>query len=377
MWSTHQQDEERSDMRVTPRLKSVPVNRSGSHLVIGHRALERLHLDDEGGALTATLTLLADGTHEPAALTAELRRQGFGVSHDEVGAVLGQLDEMGLLEQADSDQTLGPRTRERHRSNLRFYDLFCDLSRSSADLQRTAMRAHVLLLGAGGLGSGVLQSLAGMGVGRVTLVDFDVVEPGNLARQFMYGTATLGRPKVEAAREWVRQYSPDTEVQAVNDRITDAQSIVDLAGDARLVVCAIDSPDDVHLIVNRACFVLGVPYVVGGLSYSTLSYWSVAPGSSPCRRCLELHRRDEEATQPDALRQPPIVAPPPVNRATGPVIQLASGLVSLEAMRYLVGTEPPLAAACYQIIELADRMATSRAPWRHHGECELCPGVRP
>jgi molybdopterin/thiamine biosynthesis adenylyltransferase len=359
-------------MPVRPRLKSVTVNRSGSHLVIAHRALRRLHLDDSSGALAATLTLLAAGTHDPRGLGAELRRQGFDVTGEQITSVLADLDRLGLLEQADSDRTLDPRTRERHRSNLRFYDLFCDLTRTSADLQRTAMGAHVLLLGAGGLGSGVLQSLTGMGVGRVTLVDHDVVEPANLARQFMYGTATLGRPKVDAARDWVRRYSPDTEVVAVNDRVTDARSIVDLAGDARLVVCAIDSPDDVHLIVNDACFTLGVPYVVGGLSYSTLSYWSVEPGRSPCRRCLELHRRDEETTLPSALRLPPLIEPRPVNRATGPVIQLASGLVSMEAMRYLVGTEPPLAAATYQIIELADRMATSRSSWRYHDECALC-----
>ncbi|MGF1645801.1 MAG: ThiF family adenylyltransferase [Kineosporiaceae bacterium] len=359
---------------VRPRLKAVTVHASGSHVVVAHRALERLHLEDHTGALCALLTLLAAGTRPAEALAGELSGRGFAVTPEEVETALAELDGLGLLERADGEDTLDPATRERHRSNLRFYDLFSDLHRTSADRHRAVAGAHVLLLGAGGLGSGVLQSLAGLGVGRVTLVDFDRVEIGNLARQFLYGVATVGRPKVEVARSWVESYSPETAVRALDRRITDPRSIVEVAGDADLVVCAIDSPDDIHLIVNEACFALGVPYVVGGLNRSTLSYWSVEPGVSPCRRCLDLHRRDEMATMPDALRQDPVIDPAPVNRAAGPVIQLAAGLVSLEALRYLAATGEPVAAAAYQVVELADGMTTRRTPWQHHPGCELCPG---
>jgi molybdopterin/thiamine biosynthesis adenylyltransferase len=170
----------------------------------------------------------------------------------------------------------------------------------------------------------------------------------------------------------MRYYSPDTEVVAVCQRITDAASIVGLAGDADVVVHAIDTPDDIQLIVNEACFTLGVPMVLGGLQYSTLGYWSVQPGVSPCRRCLDLKHRDEEPTLPDAVRTDPIINMQKVNRATGPVVQLAGGFVSLEVMRYLVGTEPPVAAATYHVMELTGGMTTERTPWPYHPECELC-----
>ena len=156
-------------------------------------------------------------------------------------------------------------------------------------------------------------------------------------------------------------------------RITDAASIVALAGDADVVVSAIDSPEGVQLIVNEACFELGVPYVVAGLRYSTLSYRSVHPGVSPCRRCLDLHHRDQESALPDVLRTDPIIEPPAVNRATGPVVQLAAGFVSLEVMRYLIGIEPPVSAATYHVLELAGGMSTRQASWQYHPECELCP----
>jgi molybdopterin/thiamine biosynthesis adenylyltransferase len=358
---------------VRPRLKSLTVSRAGNQLVVSRRALERLHLDDAGGALTALLRLLVPGIHEIPELVAQLARQGHPLSHHDVAAAIGRLDELGLLEQAGGDDTLDPVSRARHHSNLRFYDLFSDLARPSAGFHRTARGAHVLLLGVGGLGSGVLQSLLGLGVGRVTLVDLDVVEVGNLARQFLYGPASIGRQKVEAARDWALAYSPETEVTVVNQRVSDARSIIEIAEDADLVVCAIDTPDDVYLIVNEACFALDIPYIVGGLFYSTLAYWSVEPRRSPCRRCLDLHQRDEERAR---LPEETVVELARVNRATGPVVQLAAGLVGLEAMRYLLRIEPPVAAATYHVMELADGMETSRSAWGYHDECELCPRPR-
>src|SRR5439155_15081007 len=133
----------------------------------------------------------------------------------------------------------------------------------------------VLLLGAGGIGSGILQSLVGMGVGRVTLVDCDTVETKNLARQFAYGPATIGQRKVEAAKNWAAAYSGGTVVDAVHRRVDDATAIRELAVGHDLVITAIDSPDDIQLLVNEACVELGIPFVAGGLAYSTLVYWSL------------------------------------------------------------------------------------------------------
>src|SRR6266545_528702 len=186
------------------------------------------------------------------------------------------------------------------------------------------------------------------------------------------GSTTCSPGWTAPARGSVAGYSTGTRIVAVNQRVTDVSAIRDLGRGADIVVCAIDSPQDIQLIVNEACFVLGVPLVTGGLSFSTLSYWSVEPGRTPCRLCLELHRTDELATLAPALRRDPFLAPGAVNRATGPVAQLASGLVAMETMRYLTRTDPPVAAAVYQVIELADGMTPARVAWRRHTECRLC-----
>jgi molybdopterin/thiamine biosynthesis adenylyltransferase len=359
-------------MQGRPRLKSVTVHSSPGQLIIWQRALQRVHIDDNSGSIAAILQLLATGEYLVPELGQAMAERGFTVCDEEITGVLATLDDLGVLEDADGDDVLPDAARERHQSNLRFYDLFSRLERTSASFHQSAEQSRVLLLGAGGLGAGILQSLTGLGVGEVIIVDTDTVETKNLARQFVYGLGAVGQPKVMAARDWAASYSLGTRVRPVRQRVTDAAAVARLGAGADVVVCAIDSPDDVHLIVNEACFTLGIPFVAGGLSYSTLSYWSVDPGRTPCRMCLECHRDDEALTLPAILRQPPLIEPEPVNRATGPVVQLICGLMGMEVMRYLTRTDPPVAAAAYQVIELADQMATTRAPWQRHPACPLC-----
>ncbi|MCP2329671.1 molybdopterin/thiamine biosynthesis adenylyltransferase [Hamadaea flava] len=357
-----------------PRLKAIVVQSSGSQVMICRRALERIYLDDPSGAVATLLQVLAEGRHEVNDLPAAMAARGAVVSEAEIAAALDHLDGLEILEEACGDDRLDDATRLRHASNLRFYDLFARMDRTSADIHTAVATSRVLLLGAGGLGSGVLQALVGLGVGEITLVDDDVVEVKNLARQFVYGLAALGKPKVYAARDWVEGYSPGTRVTAVQRRVADVASIRDLAAGCDVVVCAADSPADLHLLVNEACFAVGIPFVAGGLAYSTLSYWSVSPGHTPCRLCLELNRADEAAELPAWQRDGVFIDPPRVNRATGPVVQIISGLMAMEAMRYVTRTDAPIAAATYNVIELADGMTTSRSSWARHPRCGLCAG---
>src|ERR1700726_5332710 len=77
--------------------------------------------------------------------------------------------------------------------------------------QRKLLGSSVLLLGAGGLGSPASMCLAAAGVGRIGIVDFDVVDASNLQRQLLHGHDDIGRPKVESAAETLRSLNPDVE----------------------------------------------------------------------------------------------------------------------------------------------------------------------
>src|SRR5438045_9487272 len=85
--------------------------------------------------------------------------------------------------------------------------------------QRKRLNASVRLLGAGGLGSPAAMYLAAAGVGKIGIVDFDVVDASNLQRQLLHGHDDIGRPKVESAAETLRDLNPDVQVIAINEHL--------------------------------------------------------------------------------------------------------------------------------------------------------------
>ncbi|WP_353814700.1 HesA/MoeB/ThiF family protein [Agromyces sp. SYSU T00266] len=127
--------------------------------------------------------------------------------------------------------------------------------------QRRLAGAHVVVLGAGGLGSAVIPALAAAGVGRLTLVDDDVVEPTNLHRQTLHHDADVGRAKVDSATDAARLLGPGAAVRAVRARF-DARNADDLLADADLVV---DGTDDIltRYVADDAAARAGIPLVWG------------------------------------------------------------------------------------------------------------------
>ena len=123
--------------------------------------------------------------------------------------------------------------------------------------------ATVCCIGAGGLGGPVLQYLAASGVGRVIVVDDDVVEERNLQRQTLYGTATLGLSKAESAVARLQDLNPLIELIPVSRRVTE-ETVETILADCDVVVDAVDNLPT-RLIVARACQRLDLPLVFGAV----------------------------------------------------------------------------------------------------------------
>ena len=148
--------------------------------------------------MRALLLLLAGGPYAADELCAALGGALAPTSsRAELDEALAMLDGLGWLEDAGAPRRLTDYERERYFSNLAFFDAFTTLERGREEIQQRLIESHVVVLGAGGLGSSVVQNLAGLGVSSLTLLDFDRVELKNFARQFTYTEAQCGRPKVE------------------------------------------------------------------------------------------------------------------------------------------------------------------------------------
>jgi molybdopterin/thiamine biosynthesis adenylyltransferase/rhodanese-related sulfurtransferase len=150
--------------------------------------------------------------------------------------------------------------------------------------QRKLLRAKVLLIGAGGLGSPTAVYLAAAGVGTLGLMDGDIVDVSNLQRQILHTTANVGRPKVESGSEMIRALNPDVNVIPLPMRI-DVDNVMDVIKDYDLVVDGSDNFDTRYL-VNDACYLAGKTNVHGSIFQFEGMATVFAPNQGPCYRCL-------------------------------------------------------------------------------------------
>jgi molybdopterin-synthase adenylyltransferase len=360
-----------------PRLKGAVWERAGDELRVVYDRREQLMLSDPDGAVATLLELLREGGRTVAELAAALSAGRDPVPVEDIRAAIALLDEYRLLEDGDRLGRLPAAEAERHFSNLAFFESFASLASSREDFCQRLRDSHVLVLGTGGLNSNTVPHLCGLGVGRLTLLDRDVVEPRNFARQYLYRWSDIGARKVARAADWVRAFDPSTKVEAIDTGVESAGQLADLLDrftpDA--VAAGIDYPDEVDRWVNAACVPRGVPFVRGGMWVTEGVVWSVDPGRSACLECAIRLRPDdaeggELATVLAGWRLH--ATKPRTNRGIGPVAGLVGALGAFELLRYLTRFEPPAYAADSLLIDFAAGCATRRQAWRRDPSCPLC-----
>lgn len=146
--------------------------------------------------------------------------------------------------------------------------------------------SHVALVGIGGIGSPALQYLAGAGIGRLTLIDDDLVSTSNLQRQTIFSEADIGRPKVEAAQEWLQAFDSALEVRPLAIRVA-AESAGQAIEGADLVLDGCDN-FATRLAVSDACVAAGIPLLsaaVGRFQGQVAAFAGHLP-QEPCYRCF-------------------------------------------------------------------------------------------
>lgn len=197
------------------------------------------------------------------------------------------------------------------------------------EAQARLAASHVLVVGAGGLGSPVLAYLAAAGVGTITVMDDDTVAVSNLQRQVLFGGSDLGRPKVDVVEERLRELNPEVRVVTVRARLTEHNATGLVAWADVVVDCSDNFPT--RYLVNDACARAGKPCVwasVHEMSGQASVWWA---GRGPCYRCLH-----------------PLAPPPGVFAACGDtgvlgaVCAVIGGLQATEAIKVLTGVGTPL-----------------------------------
>ena len=144
--------------------------------------------------------------------------------------------------------------------------------------------AKVLLIGTGGLGAPLGLYLTAAGVGKVGLVDFDVVDFTNLQRQVTFGTSDVGKAKTEAAKARLTNLNPDVEITTYETRLT-SENALEIFKDYDVIVDGTDNFPTRYL-VNDACILLGKPNVYGSIFRFEGQVTVFGMPDGPCYRCL-------------------------------------------------------------------------------------------
>ncbi|HWT02229.1 MAG TPA: molybdopterin-synthase adenylyltransferase MoeB [Pyrinomonadaceae bacterium] len=150
--------------------------------------------------------------------------------------------------------------------------------------QRRLKAASVLMIGTGGLGAPTGMYLAAAGVGRLGILDFDVVDESNLQRQIIHGTKDVGRPKIESARDRLRDINPHVQLDTYEERLT-SENALRLFKEYDIVVDGTDNFPTRYL-VNDACVLTGKPNVYGSIfrfEGQASIFWAER---GACYRCL-------------------------------------------------------------------------------------------
>ena len=223
--------------------------------------------------------------------------------------------------------------------------------------QRRLKDARVLMVGAGGLGSPIGLYLAAAGVGRLGIVEFDVVDETNLQRQILHGTKDVGRKKVDSARDRIRDANPNVEVVAHETRLT-SENALDIVREYDLVVDGTDNFATRYL-VNDACVLLGKPNVYGSIFRFEGQSTVFCTKDGPCYRCL----------YPEP--PPPGLVP---SCAEGGVLGILPGLIGViqatETVKLLAGIGEPLVGRLLLVDALSMQFRTVRL--RKDPRCPAC-----
>jgi molybdopterin/thiamine biosynthesis adenylyltransferase/rhodanese-related sulfurtransferase len=196
--------------------------------------------------------------------------------------------------------------------------------------QLKLLDSKVLLIGAGGLGSPAALYLAAAGVGRLGIVDADVVDESNLQRQIVHSTERLGEPKVDSAKRTIEALNPDVQVVAYKERLT-SENVERILADGWDVI--VDGADNfpTRYLVNDASVWHDIPVVHGSIYRFEGQVTVFKPHEGPCYRCLF-------PTPP-----PPELAP---SCAEGGVLGVLPGVIGSlqanEALKLALGIGEPL-----------------------------------
>jgi len=316
---------------------------------------------------------LFDGIRTVRELGVLLGLLGHPCSPETVLYFCRELDEKLLLEDMREETTF-PREDERYERQRLFFGAWTPrgLPRGR-EMQRRLEASRVILFGVGGGGCQVLQNLVALGVGHLTLVEFDRVEPSNLNRQIFYTEEDLGCSKMEVLRRELPRKNSRCSYTFQEEKMESSEDFARLLKGQDLGILTADSPrQTIFTWFHQGIYESRTPglYTAGVTSTSIGAGPLVIPGETPCYLCSlppwtpDFSRPEGEAMSRE-YRHGVIL----------PYLGILGGLLALEAVKFLTGFQPPLTKGARMDLNLSTG-ESRRILLGSRKDCPWCGEIR-
>jgi len=223
--------------------------------------------------------------------------------------------------------------------------------------QQTLIDSHVMIIGLGGLGAPVSMYLAASGVGKLTLVDDDVVELSNLQRQIVHSQNDIGRTKVASAAETLQELNPDVVVQQIDKRLDKIALIAALYDVDVLVDCSDNFAT--RFLLNEVSREQNVPLVSGAAIRfeAQITLFDPRQTDSPCYRCLYEDKGELEQSCSES-------------GVLAPMLAMVGGTQAVETLKLLTGVGDTLAGRLLLLDALS--MQWREIKMKQDPDCPVC-----
>ncbi|MGI0047419.1 MAG: ThiF family adenylyltransferase [Nitrosotalea sp.] len=216
--------------------------------------------------------------------------------------------------------------------------------------------AKACVVGVGGLGNPIVSRLVAMGVGKIRIVDRDIVELSNLHRQTIFDESDVGQVKVEAAARKLKKMNSDVIIEALPVSVNDYTAL-DIVEGCDVVIDALDSVN-ARYSLNKACVEKNIPFVTGAAVGVSGQVFTILPSQTACYHCI-FPSLDENSM--------PTCSTEGVHPS---ILSIVGGIEVAEAVKILIGRAPTLANKLLYID--LDNLDFSTAEFKKVDECTVC-----
>lgn len=325
----------------------------------------RIVVSFETGTLTFECIKLFDGLHSIKVIA-----EKTGVSVSEIRTIILFLKKENIITEV---RPRNLKVASRYNRQLNFFASFETEKISREKYQEKLEKATITILGIGGIGSWLIESLARSGIGNLRLIDPDTVELSNLPRQALYSENDIGKLKVEAAKDKLTLINTNINIEGVEQFITSPSQLVLLIENSTLVINCSGSPSvsDTNDIVSEACFKLNIPHLLCGGYDGHLSFvgQTVIPYKTACWKCYSESGIYEKSLQ--GFSHVPITPSSLEGGTLAPIASITANLHAIEAIRVISGYGKPTMVNCKAELDFSS-FTLYKTRIRKRKDCSLC-----